>query len=82
LGLDTLKNSSATKNAAIHVSGIPPIYWLREAKRMNLLCRLFVWPFVPCENLLQDPSDDCADEESRLDPDTIYYADGSIYPFT
>ena len=78
LGLDALADSDITKHAAIHVSGIPAIYWLWEAKRLSLSCRLFVWPFVPCQNLLDDPADDCASEESRLDPDTIYYAGGEI----
>ncbi|MEJ2310736.1 MAG: SGNH/GDSL hydrolase family protein, partial [Gammaproteobacteria bacterium] len=39
-------------------------------------CRAFAWPFVPCENLLDNPADDCASDASRLDPDTIYTNDG------
>jgi len=75
-GLDALANSDATKNAYIHVSSIPAIYWLWNAKRNNLWCRVIAWPFVPCENLLDNPDDDCASTESRLDPDNIYEGDG------
>jgi len=76
-GLDVLANSSITRSAYIHVSSIPAIYWLWNAKYTNYLCRLIIWPFVPCENLLDSPSDDCASNVSRLDPDTIYPGDGS-----
>ena len=31
-GLDALKNSTVTKNAYIHISGIPAIYWRWIAK--------------------------------------------------
>jgi cysteine-rich repeat protein len=75
-GLDVLAGSSATKEANIHVSSIPAVYWLWNAKRGDLFCRVFVWPFVPCENLLSSPSDDCESAASRLDPDTIYPGDG------
>jgi cysteine-rich repeat protein len=75
-GLDILKNSAATRGAAIRVSSIPAIYWLWEAKRTDFLCRVFVWPLVPCGNLLDNPTDDCASTESRLNPDVIYSGDG------
>ncbi len=76
-GLDVLANSPATSSSFIHVSSIPAIYWLWLAKRDNDWCRIIVWPFVPCENLLDNPSDDCASSVSRLDPDTIYPDDGT-----
>jgi lysophospholipase L1-like esterase len=75
-GLDILAASDATKSAYIHVSSIPAIYWLWNAMRENDWCRILVWPYVPCQNLLDNPADDCSSEESRLDPDTIYKADG------
>lgn len=75
-GLDVLAASGATRNAQIHVSGIPAIYWLWNAKHTAFFCRVFVWPFVPCENLLDNPSDDCESSVSRQDPDTIYPGDG------
>jgi hypothetical protein len=53
-GLDVLASSDATRNAQIHVSGLPAIYWLWNAKRDVLWCRFFAWPFVPCENLLDN----------------------------
>ena len=64
------------RNAQINVSSIPAIYWLWNAKRSVLWCRVFVWPFVPCENLLDNPSDDCASSISRGDPDNVYPGDG------
>lgn len=76
-GLDVLANSVLTSSADIHVSSIPAIYWLWNAKRSNLWCRLIVWPNVPCEDLLDNPADDCASTTSRLDPDNIYPGDGS-----
>jgi len=76
-GLDILANSPMTSSAVIHVSGLPAIYWLWNAKYKNLLCSVFIWPFVPCENLLENPTDDCADSASRLDPDTIHAGDGT-----
>jgi len=75
-GLDVLAASDATRNAYIHISGIPAIYWLWIAKRTNLWCRLFVWPFVPCQILLADPVNDCGVGDSHLDPDTIHPDDG------
>lgn len=75
-GLDVLAAADTTKNAYIHVSSIPAIYWLWNAKRNDFWCRVFVWPFVPCENLLDNPGDDCVSTASRLDPDTIYEGDG------
>jgi len=75
-GLDALAGSDVTKDAYIHVSSIPAIYWLWNAKRNNWWCRVIAWPFVPCENLLDNPADDCVSSDSRLDPDTIYEGDG------
>ena len=79
-GLDALAASPATRNAYIHVSGIPAIYWLWIAKRSRLWC-LLVWSGVPCHILLDNPlTNDCdADvENSDLDPDTIHRGDGLI----
>ena len=39
------------------------------------LCRL-IWFFVPCENLLTNPVNDCGSGDSHLDPDTIHPDDG------
>ena len=75
-GLEVLAQSAVTSSANIHVSSIPAIYWLWNAKRENNWCRLFAWPFVPCENLLANPGDDCVSDESRLDPNTVYEGDG------
>ena len=75
-GLDFLAEFTETQYAYIHVSSIPAIYWLWNAKRTNTWCRIFAWPFVPCGNLLDNPADDCESSESRLDPDTIYEGDG------
>ena len=74
-GLDALAASEATKKAHIQVSGIPAIYWLWVAMRENTWC-LLVWNFVPCENLLSEPNNDCGDDDSHLDPDTIHIDDG------
>ena len=76
-GLDVLAASEATRQAQVHVSGIPAIYWLWNAKRGNFVCRVFIWPFVPCQNLLKNPADDCASSTSRNDPDNDYPGDGS-----
>jgi cysteine-rich repeat protein len=77
LGLNALSNSPVTRDAYIHISSIPAIYWLWNAKRGSFVCRFIVWPFVPCQNLLDDPADDCESSDSRRDPDTIYPGDGS-----
>jgi hypothetical protein len=70
-GLEALKNSTVTKNAYIHVSGIPAIYWLWIAKRDRLWC-LIVWSQVPCKELLENPGvNDCVTD--IYDPDTIDY---------
>jgi hypothetical protein len=74
-GLNILAGSAATRDAYIHVSGIPAIYWLWIAKRDRFLCRVFVWPLVPCQQLLADASEDCASLASDLDPDTDYPGD-------
>lgn len=70
-GLEILANSEFTSRATIHVSGIPAIYWLWNAKRTDFLCWFVIWPFVPCENLLDNPRELCAKENSHLDPDNI-----------
>jgi lysophospholipase L1-like esterase len=75
-GLDVLAASHATRDAYIHVSGIPDIYWLWIAKRDRFWCRVFVWPLVPCKELLANPSEGCISLESDLDPDTNYAGDG------
>ena len=75
-GLDVLAASDATRNAHIHVSSIPAIYWLWNAKRTDFWCRVFVWPSVPCENLLADSKNDCGSGDSHLDPDNIHPDDG------
>jgi lysophospholipase L1-like esterase len=76
LGLEALRASDATRNAHINVVGIPAIYWLWEAKRRDLLCSLLIWPFVPCQNLLYRPANDCGANDSSQDPDTIRPDDG------
>ena len=72
-GLDVLASSNATRNAQIHVSGLPAIYWLWNARHDEFWCRVFVWPFVPCENLLANAADDCESSASREDPDNNSY---------
>lgn len=76
-GLDVLAANDTTSKAQIHVSGLPAIYWLWESKRNDFWCRFIAWPFVPCENLLDNPNDDCASTASREDPDNVYPGDGS-----
>jgi len=76
-GLDVLAASAATRNARIHISGIPALYWLWNAKYSNFVCQVFIWPFVPCQDLLDNPGDDCADNLSRQDPDTVHTGDGT-----
>ena len=71
-GLDVLAGHGATRLAQIHISGIPAIYWLWVAKRTNWICRSLIWPFVPCQNLLGNPNNDCVSPESRNDPDNDY----------
>lgn len=76
-GLDVLASSPFTATLNLQISSLPAIYWLWDAKRGNLWCRLFAWPFVPCQNLLAGASDDCASSASAEDPDVIYPGDGS-----
>lgn len=76
LGLEALRASDATRNAHINVVGIPAIYWLWEAKRSDLLCSILIWTFVPCQNLLDQPANDCGANNSSQDPDTINPDDG------
>lgn len=74
-GLNVLSASDTTRNAYIHVSSIPAIYWLWNAMRGNPWC-LFAWNWVPCENLLSNPINDCGGGDSYLDPDIIHDDDG------
>jgi len=74
-GLDVLAASDATREAYIHVSSIMPIYWLWNALREDSYCRL-IWHFVPCQNLLANPDNDCGSGNSHLDPDHIHPDDG------
>ncbi len=76
-GLDVLAGAGFTDSVNVQVSSIPDIYWLWNAKRDNLWCRVFAWPFVPCQNLLENAADDCASSASRQDPDTVYPGDGA-----
>jgi lysophospholipase L1-like esterase len=76
-GLDVLANDEATRLSQIHVSSLPAIYWLWTAKYESFWCTVFAWPNVPCENLLDNPDDDCADGASRNDPDMVHAGDGS-----
>ena len=75
-GLEILATSAVMKNAVIHVSGIPDIYWLWIAKRDSFWCRFLAWPNVPCKELLESPANDCGSGNSDLDPDTINPGDG------
>jgi lysophospholipase L1-like esterase len=75
-GLDVLANLPFEESLNLLISGIPDIYWLWNAKRGNLYCRLIAWPFVPCQNLLDDAADDCESSTSREDPDQVYPGDG------
>ena len=78
-GLEVLAGNEATRMATLHVSSLPAIYWLWESRADESLlsaCRLLIWPFVPCQNLLASSADDCASLTSREDPDTIYPGDG------
>jgi len=76
-GLDILAASPVPQNVNILISGVPAIYWLWESKRSNFACTVLIWPFVPCQNLLDDPGDDCASATSRQDPDNVYPGDGA-----
>lgn len=75
-GLDVLASEPFADTVNLLVSGIPSIYWLWNAKRNDFMCRVFIWPFVPCQNLLSGASDDCASAASREDPDNVYPGDG------
>lgn len=77
-GLDILAASDATKNAHIHISGIPSIYWLWVAKKDDSGCRFIWWIGGVCQALLQNAAtDDCESTVSRDDPDNIYPGDGA-----
>lgn len=75
-GLDVLASSPFKDSLNVLVSGIPAIYWLWDAKRSDFWCRVFIWPNVPCENLLGGAANDCESNASALDPDRIYSGDG------
>ena len=75
-GLDVLAQAPYSDSVNVQISGIPAIYWLWNAKRSDFWCRAFVWPFVPCQNLLANAGDDCASDASREDPDKVYVGDG------
>jgi cysteine-rich repeat protein len=75
-GLDVLAASPYTKDAEIHVSSIPDIYWLWVAKKDSGGCRFIWWIGGVCQALLQNPGDDCESVASRDDPDTDYPEDG------
>jgi len=71
-GLNALEASPITKNAYIHISGIPAIYWLWITKRSIPWCLTLFESAVPCRQLLENPDiNDCVSDE--LDPDTIDY---------
>ena len=76
-GLEILASNPMPETANLLISGIPAIYWLWEAKRDDFWCRAFAWPFVPCENLLQNAANDCISSESAQNPDVFYDGDGS-----
>ena len=76
-GLDVLASPVFNDMVNVHISGIPGIYWLWNAKRDSFWCRVFAWPFVPCQNLLANAADDCESSASREDPDTVYAGDGA-----
>ncbi len=76
-GLDVLASTPFPESVNLHISGIPDIYWLWNAKRDNFYCRALAWPFVPCQVLLKNAGDDCASDASREDPDTVYPGDGA-----
>mgnify|MGYP002065466435 CR=1 FL=1 len=54
-GLDILAQAPFSETLNLLISGVPDIYWLWNAKRTSLYCRLIAWPFVPCQNLLDNP---------------------------
>jgi lysophospholipase L1-like esterase len=75
-GLTVLASSPFTATINLQISSIPAIYWLWDAKRTDFWCRVFAWPFVPCENLLSGAADDCVSSASAQDPDVVYTGDG------
>ena len=76
-GLDVLAGAPFPEDVTLQIASIPDIYWLWNAKRGDFYCRLLAWPFVPCQNLLENAADDCASSTSREDPDTVYPGDGA-----
>lgn len=74
-GLDILASASETRFSIIQVSSLPAIYWLWESLSQNDWCNI-AWLFVPCENLLDNPGNDCGVENSSKFPDTIRHDDG------
>jgi lysophospholipase L1-like esterase len=76
-GLDVLAGNDSTRSSQVNVLGIPAIYWLWTAKFDQPWCTIFAWSFVPCDNLLDNPADDCESGSSRNDPDADYPGDGT-----
>lgn len=76
-GLDVLASPPFPQDVNVQISSIPAIYWLWNSKHTSLICRVIIWPFVPCQNLLENAADDCASPASREDPDVVYPGDGA-----
>jgi len=92
-GLSQLATDPTLQQSKIHVSSIPAIYWLwaSHAEDWWGWCSTFIWPFVPCQNLVdaaasgdfsddfqeQWTSDDCASAASRNNPDVVDPNDGA-----
>lgn len=92
-GLMQLAEDATLQQSKIHVSAIPAIYWLwaSHAEDWWGWCSTFIWPFVPCQNLVdaaasgnfgddfqeQWVSDDCASSASRNNPDVVNPDDGA-----
>jgi lysophospholipase L1-like esterase len=76
-GLEILAGAESTKNAEIHVYGIPSIYWLWIAKKSSWWCRT-VWAGgdICLALLLDSNNDDCESIASRDNPDNNYPSDG------
>ena len=88
-----LAEDATLQQSKIHVSAIPAIYWLwaSHAEDWWGWCSTFIWPFVPCQNLVdaaasgnfgddfqeQWVSDDCASSASRNNPDVVNPDDGA-----
>ena len=53
-GLMQLTQDPTLQQSKIHVSSIPAIYWLWASHAQDWWgwCSTFIWPFVPCQNLV------------------------------